>query len=66
MRDETLNKVVAIGFALFLIAAAKENWFDKETLIVFGIAVYGSSIFVTVINLFEKVQKLEDRFFNNR
>ncbi len=66
MTDSTFNKIAAIGLALFMCAAAKEGWMEKSDIIILGIAVYGSSIFITVINLFGKIQRLEDKFFNKR
>jgi len=66
MKDSTLEKIAAIGLAIFMLWANEENWMDKSSIIIFGVAVFGASIFLTVINIFEKIQKLEDRFFNNR
>jgi hypothetical protein len=66
MTDSTFNKIAAICLALFMCAAAKGDWIEKSDIIILGIAVYGSSIFITVINLFDKIQRLEDKFFNNQ
>ncbi len=64
MSDITLNKIVAIGLAIFMGIAAKQDWMDKGDIIILGVAVYGSQILIIVINLFEKIAKLEDKFLN--